>query len=287
MTSTPVFRFAPSPNGRLHLGHAYSALLNRRLADRTGGVLLLRMEDIDPLRCTPGHEAAIEDDLAWLGVTWSGPVLRQSARSGFYGETLDRLAARHLLYPCFCTRGEVARGVAAVPDWPRDPDGSPVYPGTCRGLGADERHRRMAGGAPFCLRLDVSRALDGVPAPLTWAECREGDPAAPQTADPVAWGDAVLRRRDVPTSYHLAVVADDADQGVTDVVRGEDLLAATGLHRLLQVLLGLPAPTYHHHALVRDAAGQKLSKSRGSPALADLRRTGVTPADVRHRLGFD
>ncbi len=286
MMNRPVFRFAPSPNGRLHLGHAYSALLNHRLADRAGGVLRLRMEDIDPARCTPEHEAAVAEDLAWLGVNWSGPVLRQSVRFSLYAAVLDGFAARHLVYPCFCTRGDVARRTAAVAGWPRDPDGSPRYPGTCRDLAIGERRRCLEAGVPFCLRLDLARALDGLTEPLVWAECREGPDVAVERADPAAWGDAVVRRRDVPTSYHLAVVVDDADGGVTDVVRGEDLFAATGLHRLLQVLLGLPAPTYHHHALVRDPDGCKLSKSLDSPSLADLRRGGMTAAQVRHRLGF-
>ena len=286
-----VFRFAPSPNGLLHLGHALSALINRDLAVEAGGTLLLRLEDIDRERCREAYAAAIADDLDWLGVRWPEPPLRQSERFPVYRAALDRLAARGLVYPCFCTRGAVlaagaARAAAEGRPRPVDPDGAPLYPGTCRDLSGAERARRLAEGWPAALRLDVRKALAEDPAPLAWREAGCGEPARNIGADPAAWGDALLARRDVPTSYHLSVVVDDAAQGVTDVVRGRDLFHATALHRLLQRLLGLPAPRYHHHRLVLDASGQKLSKSRGAPSLRDLRAEGLTPADIRHRVGL-
>lgn len=275
----PVCRFAPSPNGPLHLGHAYSALCNRAVAARGGGRLLLRMEDIDRARCTPAFAAGIEDDLRWLGVGWEAPVVRQSERFPLYAAALDRLAARDLVYPCFCTRGDLVAATGSGLGGPRDPDGAPLYPGTCRALSAAARDRHAA-SRPFCLRLDMARALGTLSQPLHWSEFGEGAAARRVAADPSAWGDAVLRRKDVPASYHVAVVADDAAQGVTDVVRGRDLFAATGLHRLLQALLGLPAPRYHHHRLVLDAAGHKLSKSRSSRPLAAWRQAGATPSDI-------
>ena len=284
-----VFRFAPSPNGYLHLGHALSALLNHDLARASGGTLLLRLEDIDRERCREAFAAAILEDLGWLGVAWAGTPRRQSEHFDAYRTALDALAARGLVYPCFCTRGAVlaasaARAAAEGRPRPLDPDGAPLYPGTCRGLPPAERARRIAEGWPAALRLDMAAALAAHPGPLQWHDCGDGEGAREVAADPAAWGDALVARRDVPTSYHVSVVVDDALQGVTDVVRGRDLFHATGLHRLLQALLGLPAPHYHHHRLVRDAAGHKLSKSRGAPALRDLRREGLTPADVRRRL---
>ncbi len=287
----PVFRFAPSPNGLLHLGHALSALLDHDLARAARGRLLLRLEDIDRERCREAYAAAIADDLRWLGIGWDGAPRRQSEHFALYRTALDALAARHLVYPCFCTRGAVladsaaqaaARGVAR----PVDPDGAPLYPGTCRHLAPTERARRLAEGRPAALRLDMARALAEVPAPLTWREGGGGEGERDVLADPAAWGDAVLARREVPTSYHLSVVVDDAAQGVTHVVRGLDLFHATGLHRLLQHLLGLPAPHYHHHRLVLDDAGHKLSKSRGAPSLRDLRGDGRSPADIRRLVGL-
>ncbi len=275
--STPVFRFAPSPNGRLHLGHAASALLNARLAAETDGRFLLRIEDIDITRCRPEFETAIVEDLGWLGLAWEQPVMRQSTRFACYGEALAELEARGLLYPCFCSRKEIARDSAALG---RDPDGAPLYSGRCRALPAEEAAARMGAGEPFAMRLRMAEA-ERMAGPLSW---HEGPPAGPHVtidARPSLWGDVVLRRKEFPASYHLAVVVDDAAQGVTHVVRGRDLFEATAVHRLLQSLLGLPEPRYHHHALIRDAEGAKLSKSLGSRSLADLRAEGMTAEAVR------
>jgi glutamyl-Q tRNA(Asp) synthetase len=257
--STPVFRFAPSPNGRLHLGHAASALLNQRLAAEAGGRFLLRIEDIDVTRCRPEYEAAIYDDLAWLGLTWETPVLRQSERFQCYQAALDSLEIRNLLYPCFCSRKQIAADSAGLGT---DPDGAPLYSGRCRRMTDREQQERSSRGEPFARRLRMEAALSAVREPLWW---REGDEDKVRT-DPAAWGDAVLQRKEFPASYHIAVVVDDAAQGVTHVVRGRDLYSATSLHRLLQALLGLPAPSYFHHPLIKDAGGEKLSKSRSSPA---------------------
>ncbi|UDL93312.1 tRNA glutamyl-Q(34) synthetase GluQRS [Lichenihabitans sp. PAMC28606] len=284
--SRPLVRFAPSPNGFLHLGHAYSALLNARLAAASSGDILLRMEDLDTERCTPAFATAIETDLAWLGLVWTQPVRHQSRHLPIYEAALDRLAARDLLYPCFCSRGDIAGAIEGRTGWPLDPDGSPLYPGTCRHLDAAKVARRRADQQPFCLRLDGAAAREAVRDDLGWTEYREGSVPFVHVAAPELWGDAVLRRKAIPASYHLAVVVDDALQGITDVIRGEDLLEATGLHRLLQELLGLPAPSYRHHALVRDAEGHKLSKSRGSPSLRDLRQMGASPTDLIETLGL-
>ncbi|MGA9602308.1 MAG: tRNA glutamyl-Q(34) synthetase GluQRS [Methylocystis sp.] len=272
-----VFRFAPSPNGFLHLGHAYSALLNFELARESGGRFLLRIEDIDLARAKPEYEAAIYEDLAWLGLDWERPVRRQSEHFADYAAALEPLDARGLLYPCACTRGEIARAAGENP--PRDPDGAPLYPGTCRGKPRGHLREILAVGG-VALRLDMAKALALLGAEaqaLSWREHAEGEIAA----DPKRWGDVVLARKDTPTSYHLAVVVDDALQGVTDVVRGADLKPATGLHRLLQCLLGLPAPSYRHHALLLCAEGEKLSKSRRSKTLRDLRAEGLSAAAVR------
>jgi len=287
----PVFRFAPSPNGQLHLGHAYSALLNAALAEAFGGRFLLRIEDIDITRCRPEWISAIFDDLAWLGLTWEEPVRRQSAHFGDYRTAAASLRDRDLLYPCFCSRREIAETVArkearSARAWPRDPDGAPLYPGTCRALDPDERARRIAAGTPVAWRLDCAKALAEAPSPHGY---RCFDPTGADhgvVAEPARWGDAVVVRKETPTSYHLSVVVDDAVQGVTHVVRGTDLEAATDLHVLLQALLGLPTPRYHHHRLVRDGEGDKLSKSLRSESLADLRARGVTAAEIRESLGF-
>ena len=278
----PIFRFAPSPNGYLHLGHAFSALLNLDMARASGGRLLLRIEDIDAARCRPQFEAAIFEDLAWLGVTWEAPVRRQSEHLEAYRAALERLEARGLIYPSFETRAEIARLVAERErraPWPRDPDGAPLYPGDAKRLSLAERAEKIAAGAPFALRLDMRRALAQAGA-LDWSE------TGTIAAAPQAWGDVVLARKETPTSYHLAVVVDDALQGITHVVRGEDLFWSTSVHRLLQVLLGLPAPTYHHHRLILDADGNKLSKSTQATGLRELRAQGVTPGEIRKLVGL-
>lgn len=282
----PVFRFAPSPNGYLHLGHALSALLNAEAARAAGGRLLLRIEDIDVTRCRPEFEAAIYEDLAWLGVTWEQPVRRQSEHFADYGAALGQLDTMGLVYPSFESRAEIAALVAAREPWPRDPDGAPLYPGAAKSMPADERARRIAAGEPYALRLDMQKALAQVTGALTWSESGDGATGV-IAADPAAWGDVVLARKDAPASYHLAVVVDDALQGVTDIVRGLDLFHATSVHRLLQTLLGLPAPRYRHHRLLLDAGGRKLSKSTAATALRELRAQGLTPSDIRRRVGLD
>jgi glutamyl-Q tRNA(Asp) synthetase len=280
-----VFRFAPSPNGYLHLGHAYSALLNRQLAMESGGRLLIRIEDIDPGRSRRHFETALLDDLGWLGLDWEKPPRRQSEHLSEYRAALDDLTQRGLVYPCFCSRNEIAGACALHSDWPRDPDGSPHYPGTCRHLTPEERCSRVAAGARFSLRLDMAKAMAQVLAPLIYREYYEGRESVIVAADPNLWGDALIGRRDVPASYHLACVLDDHLQGVTDVVRGADLEAATSLHRLLQALLDLRTPIYRHHRLVQDDYGRKLSKSRAAVSLQELRALGATPAGLRQRLG--
>lgn len=290
MLPRPVFRFAPSPNGYLHLGHAYSALLNADLARQAGGRLLLRIEDIDITRCRPEYEQAIHDDLAWLGITWETPVRRQSDHLDAYVDACDRLAAMGLLYPSFESRTEIARLVAAEEakgPWPRDPDGAPLYPGTAKSLSADEVAVLKQSGAPMALRLDMAAAIARV-GTLSWHERGSGPDGetGEVTARPQAWGDVILARKEVPTSYHLSVVIDDALQGVTDVVRGQDLFWSTSVHRLLQALLGLPVPVYRHHALLRDESGAKLAKSLASTGLRALRAGGASPADIRRLVGL-
>jgi glutamyl-Q tRNA(Asp) synthetase len=285
----PVFRFAPSPNGYLHFGHALSALINADRARAVGGRLLLRIEDIDEARCRPEYETAIYEDLAWLGLTWQRPVWRQSGHFDDYRAALARLEAMGLIYPSFESRAEIAALVVERErqgPWPRDPDGVPLYPGTAKSMPAAERARRMATGEPYALRLDMTATRTG---PLTWSETGAG-PAGDTgaiAADPAAWGDVILARKDSPTSYHLAVVVDDAAQSVTDVVRGRDLFHATGVHRLLQALLGLPQPRYRHHRLILDAEGNKLSKSTLATGLHELRAQGATAADIRKAVGLD
>ncbi|MCW2274910.1 tRNA glutamyl-Q(34) synthetase GluQRS [Rhodoblastus acidophilus] len=276
-----ICRFAPSPNGFLHLGHAYSALMNARLARAHGGLFLLRIEDIDRERSKPQFEQAAREDLQWLGLDWPRPERRQSGFFGAYRALLDGLLARGLAYPCFCTRGAIAAKAAGA----RDPDGAPLYPGSCRDMTPDVRAQKIAAGEKFAVRLDMARALAEIERPLTYREFFEGDTPQVMTARAALWGDAVIGRRDVPASYHLACVHDDAAQGVTDVVRGADLEAATGLHVLLQALLGLPTPDYRHHRLVLDEDGKKLAKSKGSKTLHALREGGVTAADARAMLG--
>ena len=273
-----ITRFAPSPTGLLHIGHAWSAILSHDRAQEAGGRFLLRIEDIDGTRSRPEFVAAIKRDLAWLGLEWDGPVLLQSQRLGFYAEALDRLKAMGLLYPCFCTRAEIAASLAAPHG-----DAGPVYPGICRHIAADERGRRMAGGQ-HAWRLDMARALDALaPAAeempeqprhdgtLTWHDELAGE----VVARPEIHGDVILARKDTPASYHLAVTVDDAAQGVTHVVRGRDLFAATHVHRLLQALLGLPTPLYRHHALLADDTGERLAKRNKAPTLESMRATGI------------
>jgi glutamyl-Q tRNA(Asp) synthetase len=284
----PVYRLAPSPNGYLHLGHAYSALLNVELARRSGGRLLLRIEDIDQARCRPECEAAIAEDLAWLGIAWERPVRRQSEHWADYRAALERLTSLGLIYPASESRAEIARQIAeAGGSSPRDPDGAPLYPGSARLMPQGERDRLILSGAAYALRLDMAAAVARA-GHVAWIEQGEGPdgetgqiPARPQ-----AWGDVILARKDTPTSYHLSVVVDDALQGVSDVVRGQDLFHATAVHRLLQQLLGLPQPRYHHHRLIRDDAGRKLSKSTRSTTLRELRAAGATVADIRRMVGL-
>jgi len=276
-----VTRFAPSPTGLLHLGHAHSALIGWHAARAAGGRFLLRIEDIDRTRCRPEFTAAIFEDLAWLGLDWDGPVRIQSEHFADYRAALDRLEALGLLYPCFCTRGMLAAARAG-----RDPDGAPLYPGTCRGLPARAVEARIAAGARPAWRLDSARARAAAPGALAWREFGEGETETSCAAEPAAWGDFVLRGRDAAASYHLAVVVDDALQSVSDVVRGRDLFAATSAHRLLQTALGLPAPRYRHHRLALDANGDKMSKSAAATPLKRLRDQGLTAEDVRVALGF-
>lgn len=282
----PVFRFAPSPNGYLHIGHAYSALRNFDMARRRDGRFLLRIEDIDIERCRPEYEQAIYEDLEWLGLTWDGPVLRQSEHFSTYAKAVEHLQERGLLYSCFCSRLEISRVVEERRDWSHDPDGGPHYPGTCHHLSDEERARRLASGQHAALRIDMAQAAGQIGQLLGWPEYGESKDLRDVHADPSIWGDCVVARKDIPTSYHISVVVDDARQGVTDIVRGQDLFEATSLHRLLQELFDLPTPRYHHHDLLRDSAGQKLSKSTRAKSLRALRQEGVTAQDVRKRLGF-
>lgn len=285
-----VFRFAPSPNGYLHLGHALSALTDFEMARSKGGRFLLRMEDIDQARCRPEYEAAIYEDLAWLDIHWEEPVRRQSEHLDDYRAAIATLSEMGLIYPSFESRAEIATLIAEREEqgaWPRDPDGAPLYPGTSKHLSIAERARRMQ-HEPYSLRLDTTAAVARVGA-LTWNDSGSGPSGETGvvTADPELWGDVVLARRDTPTSYHLSVMVDDAAQGVTHVVRGQDLFWATGVHRLLQTLLGLPEPAYHHHRLLLDTEGRKLSKSTQATGLRELRAAGHTPADIRRLIGLD
>ena len=287
---TRTFRFAPSPNGYLHLGHSYSALLNHDMAREVGGRLLLRIEDIDASRCRPEYESAIYQDLAWLGLSWQPAVRRQSEHFDDYESAVAKLEAAGLIYPSFESRSEIS-ALAAEHDRrghrPRDPDGVPLYPGRARKMPRAERERRRRDGEHFALRLamDAAVARAGV---LTWTETGTGPQGQSGivAAAPQLWGDVVLARKGLPTSYHLAVAIDDALQGVTEVVRGQDLFWSTSIHRLLQALLGLPEPIYHHHKLILDAGGRKLSKSTLATSLRELRAAGATAADIRRIVGL-
>jgi glutamyl-Q tRNA(Asp) synthetase len=271
-------RFAPSPTGYLHLGHAAAACFAAEQA--ADGRFLLRIEDIDHSRCRDEFVAAILADLAWLGLRWEPEVRRQSSHFADYRAALDQLAGRDLLYPCFCTRGAIAREIAAIGGAPHGPDG-PIYPGSCRALRPAERDDRMRRGEPFALRLKMDDAMR-LTGPLTWQDVAAG----PQTARPEMFGDVVLARKDCPASYHLAVTLDDARQGVTLVTRGVDLFAASHLHRLLQALLGLPVPLWHHHPLLTDDDGHRLAKRAGAPTLRSLREQGVRPEQIRRLAAF-
>lgn len=258
MARVTVTRFAPSPTGRLHLGHAWSAILSHDFARSRGGQFIVRIEDIDGTRSRPEHVATILEDLEWLGLEWDGEIMFQSRRLDHYAAALDRLRAMGLLYRCFCTRAEIAAASLAAPH-----GAEPVYPGTCRGIDAAGRIDE-----PHCWRIDMAKAA-ALAGPLVWT-----DHGVEVAADPLAAGDVVLARKDAPASYHLAVTIDDAAQGVTDVVRGRDLFAATHVHRLLQALLGLPVPAYHHHDLLVGADGERLAKRHDSPTLAAMREAG-------------
>ena len=284
MSNSPVTtRFAPSPTGRLHLGHAYSALFSYEVARRSGGRFLLRIEDIDFTRCRPEFEEGILEDLAWLGLEWEGTPRRQSEHLDDYHKVADRLLEAGLLYPCFCTRKDILREIERAGGAPHGVEG-PLYPGTCRDFSEEERRSRLEAGDSHALRLNLDRSRERIgEAPLTWNDAFAGEiPAAPERL-----GDAVLARKDIGTSYHLAVVTDDALQGITHVTRGKDLFESTHLHRLLQALLDLPVPQYSHHDLITDESGRRLAKRDESETLASLREAGESPEAVRRRLGFD
>ena len=275
-----VTRFAPSPTGLLHLGHARSALEGWLAAQNGGGRFLLRIEDIDAGRCREEFVAAIFEDLAWLGLEWEEPVRRQSAHFDDYRAALGRLQAMHLVYPCFCTRQDIQREIASAVSAPHGPDG-PLYPGTCRHLPEAEREEKISAGQPYALRLDGAAAFARAGA-LHWRD----DHAGIVPADPASLGDVVLARKDTPTSYHLAVTVDDHLQGVTLVTRGVDLFHATHLHRLLQALLGYATPRYRHHQLLMDESGRRLAKRDRAMTLQALRESGRTPSEIRARAGF-
>lgn len=276
---TPRTRFAPSPTGLLHLGHAFSAIIGHDRAAAAGGVFLVRIEDLDGARCRPAFEVALLEDLRWLGLGWEDPVMRQSERAAAYGAALGRLAEAGLLYPCGCTRRAVAAALSAPQEGAETPR---AYPGTCR-------HRPMADRRQGdSLRLNMSRALESVGSlpPFTETGPLFGGIHSPDPEALVREGDIVLARRDAGTAYHLAVVVDDAAQGVTEVVRGADLFGSTPIQILIQRLLGLPTPAYHHHRLVRDDAGRRLAKRDDARAIRCYREDGASPADIRAMLGL-
>ncbi|MEM9634645.1 MAG: tRNA glutamyl-Q(34) synthetase GluQRS [Pseudomonadota bacterium] len=291
----PVFRFAPSPNGHLHIGHALSALLNARAAVALEGRFLVRVEDIDQARCTSRLEEEMFEDLSWLGVPLDEPVLRQSENFSHYRSALEKLQDMGVVYPAYLTRSEIKGFVSRFEEdgqsWPRDPDGAPVYPGDDAVLTKDERRARADSDAPFALRLDMKQALRKLDRELNWSETGAegkalfGSPR-PIPVDAEAWGDVVLARKDTPTSYHLSVVVDDARQGITDVLRGLDLYHATSVHRVLQELLGLTQPRYRHHRLILGEDGRKLSKSNQDTSLRSLRQSGLTHVQLRKMIGL-
>lgn len=280
--SKPVFRFAPSPNGELHLGHAYSALLNLKMARETGGKMLLRIEDIDTQRCTPELEKQMLEDLEWIGFEWDEEPIRQSERFDAYRDILGELNQLDLLYPATLSRSEIKKRVEELgSDWPRDPDGAPHYPGEERASSLADRADIMNSGKPYTLRLDMAKALLTTTQNLSWNEKGSGVSAKPEQ-----WGDVVLARKDTPASYHLSCVIDDAFQGITHIVRGNDLYEATSIHRLLQKLLGLFQPAYHHHDLILDNTGAKLSKSNKNTSLRQLRAEGKTAKTIQSLIGL-
>jgi glutamyl-Q tRNA(Asp) synthetase len=290
-----VTRFAPSPTGYLHLGHAYSALFAYEAAQRAGGKFLLRIEDIDPVRCKPEFTTAIFEDLHWLGLTWEEPVLHQSQNMPAYAESIQALRKQGVLYPCFCTRSEIANEVAAAASAPHDLSdestfaasgrealtATSIYPGTCRNLPPDQQAEKLATHKTANWRLDIKKALT-LTGPLTWRDEAKGQiEARPQT-----FGDVVLARKDIPTSYHLSVTTDDHRQGVTYVTRGEDLFRSTDIHRLLQVLLGYEIPAYHHHPLVLDESGRRYAKRDKAATLRELKGQGLFANQIRELIKF-
>ncbi len=282
---TTLTRFAPSPTGRLHLGHAYSALFAEQQARQADGRLLVRMEDIDTTRCRPEFDHAIIEDLEWLGLSYEPNIRRQSQHMDDYAGALATLHDMDLLYSCFCTRSDIRQEIDAAGyaphDIPSGPDG-PLYPGTCRNLSPSEQQDREDAGDSFALRLDMSAAIK-VGGPLHWTDRAQGQ----MTAEPELFGDVVLARKDTPTSYHLAVSLDDHLQGITLVTRGEDLFAATHVHRLIQALLGLDTPEYRHHRLLTDENGKRFAKRDKAQTLAELRNQGESPDEIRRTLGFE
>lgn len=271
-----ITRFAPSPTGWLHLGHAYAAVFAHAEARQAGGRFLVRLDDLDLTRVRPVYEEAIFEDLTWLGLTWESPIRKQSDHFEAYRDALRRLEALGLLYPCFCTRREIQEEIARAGLAPQGPDG-PLYPGTCRRLAADQVAEQMASGRDYAMRLDLGKALDLAGRDLDWLDLNHGR----MIADPTPLGDVVLSRKETPTSYHLAVVVDDFAQDITLVTRGEDLLPSTHLHRVLQALLDLPVPTWKHHRLITDESGKRLAKRDDARSLRSLREAGWTPDQVR------
>ncbi len=281
MTSPPIFRFAPSPTGLLHLGHAFSALYAFNTAMAAGAEFLLRIEDIDHTRCRPEYVAQILDDLSWLGLKWAEPVRHQSEHMGDYARALKKLEALGITYPCVASRNEIRAEVerrSGLDNAARDPDGALIYPGIYRDRKDDEIAKMMASGAPACIRLNMAKAIERVGGNLTFQEKGSGSQGehGKVLCRPQIWGDVIIARKEVPTSYHLSVVVDDALQGVSEVTRGEDVFYATAIHRLLQVLLELPEPDYNHHRLIKDETGRRLSKSAADKSLKALRREGIT-----------
>ncbi|WP_108818652.1 tRNA glutamyl-Q(34) synthetase GluQRS [Pseudovibrio sp. Alg231-02] len=284
--NSPVYRFAPSPNGHLHLGHAYSAILNDAAAKQNSGRFLLRIEDIDTVRCTPQLQEDMLEDLKWLGLHWETPVRKQSEHFSEYAKALAQLEAMGLVYKAYLTRAQIKRFVAeqdtSDTPWPRDPDGAPLYPGDNSVLSEQEQKALQNSDVPYALRLNMAKAIELAGTSLSWNEAHHGE----IQAAPAAWGDVVLARKDTPTSYHLSVVVDDALQGITHILRGKDLYHATSVHRLLQTLLDVPEPHYEHHDLILDKTGRKLAKSAKDTSLRELMASGVTPEQIRERLGL-